>query len=51
MFNLNSEELIMYNSGNCFLFENDGSSLSLFEGITTTANGAETGMSFDAGKP
>ena len=51
MFNLNSEELMIYNGGNCFLFENNGTALSIFEGATTTANGAETGMAFDAGKP
>ena len=46
MFNLNNEELMLYNNANCFLFENNGTALAILEGLTTTAQGAESGMLF-----
>jgi len=50
MFNINNEELMLYNNGNCFLFENNGTALAIFEGMTTTSQGAQSGLIFETAK-
>jgi hypothetical protein len=41
----------MFNNGNCNLFRNDGTTLTMFESISTHADGFLTGLQFDVVKP